>query len=209
LHGYFETLTQYYAGNYGYAILFLGVSLEGVGVPVPGESAVLVAGFVASSAGGGRLSLPLVIAVTFVAAVVGDNFGYWLGKHFARPRLRRSQGFLFLTPERFQWVEGYFERHGRWAVFLARFITGVRVVCAMAAGTAGMPWKQFVLANAAGAAFWAVAVSLAGYYFGKSWKLLHYWLGWGSWMILAVVIFAVAVCYILTRMSNPNRTTPK
>lgn len=203
MHDYFHTFTEWYKGYYGYPILFLGVFLEDVGLPVPGETAVLVAGFVASSAGGEHLYLPVVIAVTFIAAILGDNLGYWLGQHFARPRLQRSEGFLFLTPERFKWVETYFERHGSLAVFLSRFITGLRVVCAMAAGAAGMSWERFVLANAGGALAWAIVISLAGYYFGKSWNALHHWLGWGAWIILGAIAVIIALRYFLTRNAKP------
>lgn len=199
MHDYFGTFTQWYAGVYGYPILFLGVFLEDVGLPVPGETAVLVAGFVASAAGGAHLSLGWVIAVTFVAAILGDNLGYWLGQHFARPRLQQSQGFLFLTPERFRWIEGYFAKHGTSTVFFSRFITGVRVICAMAAGAAGMSWERFVLANAGGALAWATVISLAGYFFGASWKILHHWLGWGAWMILGAIALVIIVRHLTSR----------
>jgi membrane protein DedA with SNARE-associated domain len=203
LHDYFSQFTQWYGGYYGYPILFLGVFLENVGLPVPGETAVLIAGFVASPAGGEHLSLAAVIALTFLAAILGDNLGFWLGQHFARPRLKRSEGYLFLTPERYKWIEGYFARHGLLSVFFARFITGVRVICAMSAGAAGMSWERFFLANAAGALTWATVISLAGYYFGKSWKLLHHWLGWGAWIVLGVIVLVIAVRHLMTRTANP------
>src|SRR5207248_1276094 len=107
-------------------------------------TAVLVAGFLASPAGGSRFNLLGVILVTIVAAVLGDNLGFWLGHRFARPRLGKGGRFLFLTPETLRMAEGYFARYGVWTVFVARFITGLRVVCALAAGTAGMSWPHFL-----------------------------------------------------------------
>src|SRR3954471_10024491 len=95
---WFEFFAEHYAA-YGYPILFLGVLLENASVPVPGETAVLVAGFLSSPAGGSRFDLLGVILVTIVAAVLGDNLGYWLGHRFARPRLSKGGRFLFLTPE--------------------------------------------------------------------------------------------------------------
>jgi membrane protein DedA with SNARE-associated domain len=192
----FEIFAEWYA-VYGYPVLFLGVLLENVGVPVPGETAVLIAGFLASSAGGARFNLGIVVALTFAAAVLGDNFGFWLGHRFGRPRLRRGRGFLLLTPKALH--KNYFARYGTLTVFLARFITGLRVVAALAAGTAGMPWPRFVLANAAGAVVWATTVSLLGYFFGRSWQLLHHWLGWGSWIILACLLFIVGLRLLWVR----------
>src|SRR5437868_5766141 len=84
-----------------------------------------------------------------------------------------------------EWYAGY----GTWTVFVARFVTGLRVVIAPAAGAAGMPWSRFFPANAAGAFAWACAVALLGYFFGRSWELLHHGLTWGSWIILGCALF--------------------
>src|SRR5438552_1538540 len=168
------------AVKYGYAALFIGVLLENAGLPVPGETAVLVSGFLASPASPvgeeSRFNIIWVILITLVAAVAGDNLGFWLGHRWARPRLQQGRGFLFLTPKTLHLAEGYFERYGAWTIFFARFITGLRVVGALAAGTAGMAWSRFLVANAAGALAWATSMSLLGYFFGHSWELLHHWL---------------------------------
>jgi membrane-associated protein len=188
----FEAFAEWYA-VYGYPILFLGVLLENAGVPVPGETAVLVAGFLASPAGGERFSLGWVIALTFGAAVLGDNFGFWLGRRLARPRLQRGRAFLVLTPQALRKTEGFFARYGILTVFVARFITGLRVVAALAAGTAGMPWSHFFFANAGGALVWATTISFLGYFFGRSWQLLDHWLGWGTWIILGCAILVLVL----------------
>src|SRR6516225_9517420 len=151
----FETLLA----TYGYPALFAGVLLENAGLPVPGETAVLIAGFLASPAGGERFSVGWVIALTIVAAIVGDNIGFWLGREWARPRLQQGKRFLFLTPKTLELAEGYFARYGLWTIFFARFIAGLRVVGALAAGTAGMPWGRFLVANTCGALAWAVTMS--------------------------------------------------
>src|SRR5438128_9950456 len=134
------------AAKYGYAALFLGVFLENAGLPVPGETAVLVSGFLASPAGESRFNIIWVILITLVAAVAGDNLGFWLGHRWARPRLQQGRSFLFLTPKTLHLAEGYFERYGAWTIFFARFITGLRGVGALAAGTAGMAWSRFLVA---------------------------------------------------------------
>ncbi len=174
--------------TYGYPVLFAVVFLENAGLPVPGETGVLVAGFLASPAGGERFHLPGVMAVTVLAAVLGDNMGFWLGREWARPRLQRGARFLFLTPRALRKAEGYFDRYGSWTIFFARFITGLRVVGALAAGTAGMPWPRFLLANTGGAIAWAATMSLLGYFFGHSLPLLHHWLGRTGLILLGAVV---------------------
>jgi membrane protein DedA with SNARE-associated domain len=191
---------QNLADQYGYVALFIGVLLENAGLPIPGETAVLVSGFLASPAGGAHFYIVWVIMITLVAAVIGDNIGFWLGRRWARPRLQQGRGFLFLTPRALQLAEGYFARYGVWTIFFARFITGLRVVGALAAGTAGMEWPRFLVANAAGALAWATTMSLLGYFCGHSWELLHKWLGRGGLIILGCVIVLAGVPYLLRRL---------
>jgi membrane-associated protein len=198
-----KRLAEWYQ-EYGYPVLFFGVMLENAGIPVPGETAVLVAGFLCSDAGKDFLgldvskhafSLTWVIPITIIAAVLGDNLGYWLGRRFARPRLQSSQRFLFLTPQILEKAEGYFLRYGSWTIFFARFITGLRVVGAMAAGTAGMPWTRFFIANVAGAALWATVISLVGFYSGEYFPTVAKWIGRSGMIALVAVILAGVLFY--------------
>jgi membrane protein DedA with SNARE-associated domain len=186
------TFAEWYAA-YGYGVLFFGVLLENAGIPVPGETAVLVAGFLASPTGGGHFHLAWVVLLTCAAAILGDNLGYWLGRRYARPRLQHGRGFLFLNPARLYRAEVYFLRYGWWTIFFARFVMGLRVFAALAAGTVGMRWPRFLLANACGALLWAFTMSLLGYFFGHSWGLLHRWLGWGAWGIVGLLALVVGV----------------
>jgi membrane-associated protein len=179
---------MHYFETYGYPVLCAGVMLENAGIPVPGETAVVLAGFMASVAGGEVFDIRLVIALTILAAVIGDNIGFWLGRELARPRLQRGKGFLFLTRRTLAVAEGYFARFGSWTIFFARFITGIRVIGALAAGTAGMEWRRFLIANAAGAAAWATTFALLGYYFGQNWERLERWIGRTGLTLLAVAI---------------------
>jgi membrane protein DedA with SNARE-associated domain len=184
---------------YGYPVLFIGILLENLGVPVPGETALLLAGLLASREES-HFTLLGVILVTIVAAVIGDNLGFYLGHRYARSRLQAGKRFLFLTPSMLQLAEGYFQRYGIWTVAAARFITGLRVVCALAAGTAGMHWKSFLIANVVGAAAWAVSMSVLGYFFGHSWHLLHQWIGRGGLIILGSIVLIVGLTYLLRRL---------
>jgi membrane-associated protein len=188
--------------TYGYPILFAGVMLENAGLPVPGETAVLVGGFLASEGGGRYFDIRLVIIGVAAAAVIGDNIGYWLGRQWARPRLLAGRRFLFLNQRTLQIAETYFHRFGSWTIFFARFITGLRVIGALAAGTAGMPWMRFLAANACGAVVWSVTISLLGYYFGENWHLLEKWLGRGG-LIALICVLLVGVPFIWRRVRLP------
>ena len=90
---------------------------------------------------------------------------------------------------------------------MARFVTGLRVVAALAAGAAGMPWRCFFLANLAGALVWASSMALLGYFFGHTWQKLHHWLGWASWILLGGVVLIVALRFVLVRLPWPGRRT--
>jgi membrane protein DedA with SNARE-associated domain len=190
--------------TYGYPVLFAGVLLENAGLPVPGETALLAGGYLASV---GYFDLRVVIAGTVAAAVVGDNVGYWLGRRWARPRLKQGRRFLLLTPAVLRAAEDYFRRWGGWTIFFARFITGLRVVGALAAGTAAMPWRRFLVANAAGAVAWAVTISLVGFYFGRYQHLLEQWVGRvGLVLLVAAVLIGIPVVRSYRRRRRCNQS---
>jgi membrane protein DedA with SNARE-associated domain len=204
-------LLESYCQTYGYPILFGGVMLENAGLPVPGETAVIVGGFLASEGGGRIFALPVVIPLVIVAAVLGDNLGFWLGRRYARPRLQSGRRFLFLTRRSLEMAEAYFLRYGSWTIFVARFITGLRVVGALAAGTAGMPWPRFLLANASGAVVWASTFSLLGFFFGNNYHVLEAWLGRGGLIVLGCLVVAGLILWHLRRFRRkvPVPETPQ
>ena len=140
----------------GYPALFGLVFAESAGVPVPGETALLTAGVLA---GAGHLILPTVIAVAVGAAVLGDTLGYWLGRRGGRAVLLSRGPFMQARAETLARGERFFARHGAKAVFLGRFVPGVRVVAAVVAGASRMPWPRFALYNVAGAITWATVVA--------------------------------------------------
>ena len=177
--------------THGYWVLGLIVLAENAGIPLPGETALLAAGYLSSPDGGHYLHLWIVVLVAFPAAVIGDNLGFWLGRRIARPRLAAGHRFLFLTPERMRVAERYFEKFGVFTVFFARFITGIRVVAGPAAGASGMPWPRFLVANAAGALCWTIAIAVIGRIGGHAFEGLKSWLGHGAWAVLAAVVVGV------------------
>ncbi len=150
--------------NLGYPVLMLVVAMEALGVPLPGETAVIFAGIAASS---GRLSIVLVIVLASVAAIVGDNIGFQIGRRGGRALLERPGRFYEERQRVIALGDPFFERHGPKAVFLGRWITGLRVWTSWLAGASDMPWRSFLLWNALGGIGWATSVSLAAYYGGK------------------------------------------
>ena len=140
----------------GYPLLFALIFGESAGVPVPGETALLTAGVLS---GTGRLSLAIVIAVAVAAAVTGDTLGYWLGRRGGRAVLLHRGPFAAFRAHALARGERFFDVHGAKTVFLGRFVPGVRVVAAVLAGAAAMPWPRFALYNVAGAFVWAATVA--------------------------------------------------
>lgn len=155
--------------TYGYALVFFGVMLENAGIPLPGETIVLLAGFLAYQ---GHLALLPVIALAALGASIGDSFGYWFGARGGRPLLERYGKYVFLTPARLAAAERYFQRHGPPTVFLARFVAGLRVLGAFLAGVSHLPYLTFLTYNLLGAITWATAMGLLGYFFGHGWRQL-------------------------------------
>jgi membrane protein DedA with SNARE-associated domain len=179
-------LIEHYMLAYGYWAVFFGVMLENAGVPVPGETILLIAGYFAST---GKFNLALVMVIAASGAVVGDNIGFAIGHHFGRGVLLRIGRFFFLTPKRFAYMEKYFESHGNKTILVARFITGLRVFAALLAGASRkMPWKVFFLYNVAGAVLWSVVITTLGYLFGQSLPLLIRWVGRSGTIILIAII---------------------
>jgi undecaprenyl-diphosphatase len=154
-----EWLTDLFA-RYGYAVVFGGVFLENAGLPVPGET-MLLAG--AALAKFGWLSLPWVIATAIGGAILGDNLGFFAGRHGGRALAERHGWKIGLTRARLAEFDRFFERHGAKTVFIARFVTGLRVFGAVLAGGSGLPWRKFLFYNTTGAVAWSTAVGIAGY----------------------------------------------
>ena len=171
--------------RYGYAAVFGGVFLENAGLPVPGETTLLAG---AALAHGGHLSLWRVVAVATVAAVCGDNLGFLIGRGGGRALAERHGWKVGLTAARMRQFDAFFHRYGAQTVFVARFVTGLRVFGAVLAGGSELAWSTFLVYNAAGAVVWASAVGAAGYLLAHSWTMLERWVGRTGLVGLVVVV---------------------
>ena len=180
------------AETVGYPVIFALIAIETMGIPVPGETALLTAGIVASR---GRLEIEVVIAVAACAAILGDNVGFAIGRKLGR-RLLTAPGPLAHHRQRVIAVgEPFFDRHGPKAVFLGRWVTGLRITAAWMAGVTKMPWPTFLFWNALGGIAWATSIGLLAYFVGHSAEKIIHIAGLGG--AAAVVLGGLVVWLVL------------
>jgi membrane protein DedA with SNARE-associated domain len=151
--------------SWGYLAVAGLIGVESFGVPAPGQTIMVAA---AIYAGAGRLNIFAVAAIAFVAAVLGDNIGYWIGARGGRKVALRWGRYVFLTPERLARAEGFFARRGGRIVLVARFIDGLRQFNGVIAGITAMPWRTFLLYNTIGAALWVGFWTTIAYLLGAN-----------------------------------------
>jgi membrane protein DedA with SNARE-associated domain len=175
--------------HYGYALVFIVVLLNNIGVPLPGETVLLGAGFILGRAAG-SLWQPMVAGTA--ASFLGGLCAFWLGRRLGHGSLEKIH-WLHLTSERLRWPERYFERHGAKAVFIARFIAIFPPIAVnLLAGMTKMSWRLFLFYNLTGSTASTITYILIGYLFGKKWKLLEAWLGPAAlYLILAGIALIV------------------
>jgi membrane protein DedA with SNARE-associated domain len=151
--------------SYGYLVVFLLVMLESIGVPVPGETALIAAALYAGSTH--RLDIWWVIAAAAAGAIVGDNIGYSIGRYGGAKLLLRYGHRIGMHEGRIKIGIWLFRRHGGKVVFWGRFVSILRTWAAFLAGTNRMPWPSFLAFNAAGGIVWATLYGLLYYFFGS------------------------------------------
>jgi membrane protein DedA with SNARE-associated domain len=149
----------------GYLALGLLVGMESMGVPLPGETALISSAVISRN---GDLQIEWVIAIAAGAAIVGDNFGYLIGRKFGRRLMTRPGRWGEHRRRALDTGQAFFDRHGPKAVFFGRFIAALRIWAAWIAGMTHMPWRTFLLWNALGGVVWAVSVGLVGYLLGEA-----------------------------------------
>jgi membrane protein DedA with SNARE-associated domain len=154
------------AGDVGLPLLFVLLAVETMGIPLPGETALIAMGVVASR---GHVAIEAVIAVAAAAAIVGDNTGFLIGRRYGRALLVSDRGpFPHHRQRLVAAAEPFFAKHGPKAVFLGRWTAGLRICSAWMAGASRMQWPIFTFYNALGGIAWATSVGLLAYYVGHS-----------------------------------------
>ena len=181
--------------TWGYLGIFIFVFVGNLGLPVPEESVVLAAGFLA---GRDVLSLKLVMLVAFASAVVGDNFGYMLGRTGGRQvvvRLAHSSSWLRWRHRRFK---AFFDAHGNKTIFMARFIAGLRFMAGPMAGAMRMPFWRFFGWNVMGAIVWCAVIAYLGFVLGDQWEVVAGQMHRaGQWVMIAAAAGGLIAIYPL------------
>lgn len=168
----------------GYPGIAAIVGLESAGLPLPGETTLIAASYLAAT---GHLSLPLVIGSAALGAIVGDSIGYAIGRKGGRRFLERRGRWLGVTPEKLAKADRYFARHGAKTVFFGRFVALLRILAGPLAGASKMPYRRFLAANVAGAVTWATTMGTLAFFFGK--PVAAFLSSMGVWALVAVAAF--------------------
>ena len=150
-------------GQWGYLGILVFVLLGNLGLPIPEESVLWVAGYLVWQSG---FQLPLVLLVGIVSAVAGDSVGYWIGRRYGQPVVARYGLWAHLTPPRLETMRRFVQRYGSFGVFIARFVIGLRFLAGPLAGSLGLPWRSFLTANTLGALVYVPIMVGAGYAVG-------------------------------------------
>src|SRR5579859_5002577 len=190
----FHSLRDFVA-DYGYWAVALALLCENAGIPVPGETTLLLASFLAFSEH--KLHLGVIILVGTCAATLGDNLGYALGYYGGRPLLERYQSVFRIPSSALKRGEELFAHYGPAAVFFARFVFGMRVFAGPLAGVLRMRWRAFTIFNFLGAVVWVTSIASAGYLFGQHWRRLVRMIQRVD--IAVVIVAALAILFLWRR----------
>lgn len=197
LHGLEPTLDRF-----GYLAVVGLVLIEDFGIPVPGETVLILA---AVYAGTGRLNIVLVGLLGFIGALLGDNIGFAIGHFGGRPLLDRYGRFVFLTPDRVARATGFFDRHGGWIIIVARFVEGLRQANGIIAGMSGIHWAKFLVFNAIGAALWVAVWTSVGYFSGSHIDTIYAdATRYDKYLLVALAL--VVAAYVALRIRRARRT---
>lgn len=183
---------QQMLATYGPWALAVIIGLESMGLPLPGETALILASIYASTH---DRNIAIVIAAATAGAIIGDNIGYMIGREFGFRLLRRWGPRLGLTDGRVKLGQYLFMRHGAKVVFFGRFVAILRVLAAFLAGVNQMPWNRFFAANAAGAIIWATVIGMAAFTLGRGIQNIQGPLGIAG-IALAVVAFVTGAVFL-------------
>ena len=189
---------QHFVQSVGYPGLFALVMLESTLVPIPSELVMPFAGYLAHT---GEFSLPVILIINSVAALVGSGICYWIGQAGGKPLLLKYGKFIGVRRKDIERTESYFSRHGKATILIGRFLPVVRHIISIPAGIARMPLPGFFLQTFIGATIWGSVLILIGYELGN-WatiaeKLKHVDLLLG--LLILLVLLALGIRFVLRR----------
>ena len=197
---------QEIARQYGYWAVFMGIAIENTGIPLPGETITITGGFLAGS---GELNYWLVLLSAISGAVLGDNFGYWIGRLGGWKFLLRAGKVFRISELQMELAREQFGKNAGKAVFFGRFVTILRIFAGPMAGIAQMPYRQFLWCNFGGATLWAVITITLSYFLGRivSLQQIVYWLS----QVSGVTLLLLVLCSLILIFWNyrQKRLVPK
>ncbi|HVZ16040.1 MAG TPA: DedA family protein [Terriglobales bacterium] len=188
MHSLIDTIQRFLL-DWGYWAVAVGLLLENAGVPVPGETILILASVMSFNRE--ELYLPWIIAVATIAATTGDNIGYWIGRRGGRPLLDRWKHFFRIHQSHIDKAEQLIHRHGPLAIFFARFVAGARIIAGPLAGVLCMKWPRFALFNFLGAVVWVSVISGVAYAFGSQLDHLLKLISDFNWIVFVLVVIAL------------------
>jgi membrane protein DedA with SNARE-associated domain len=183
---------QEIAHQYGYWAIFLGILLENLGIPLPGETVTLVGGFLAGS---NELNYWLVLADAATGAVIGGTCGYWIGRIGGWPFLVRAGSIFRISEQRLIGIKEQFSENAAKAVFFGRFFALLRIFASPLAGIAEMPFANFFLWNVLGASTWASVMVTLAFFAGRIISLEQL-VAWVSKFAILALLILIAVIVV-------------
>ena len=180
---------QEIARLYGYWAVFVGIAVENMGIPLPGETIVIVGGFLAGS---GELNYWLILSSAIAGAVLGDNFGYWVGRAGGWQLLVKIAHIFGIQEHKLEQAKDRYSQNAAQAVFFGRFVTILRIFAGPLAGITQMPYQQFLLCNFGGAAVWATTIVSLSFFLGKVISLEEI-VSWIAQAGVAALLLVIAV----------------
>lgn len=190
---------------YTYPVLLLLVLLESLGIPLPGEIALVTAAAYASH---GRISIGVVIALAAIGASVGGVLGYWIGVKGGLPLITRYGGYIGVRKSHVDKAHAFFERNGSKTILFGRFVAVLRTWASVIAGAACMSFGKFVTYNTLGSVVWAVVFGVLGFYFGRDLPLLERYISRASFGVFVLAAIGVVIFLIYKRTKGNGDQLP-
>ncbi|PFD71949.1 alkaline phosphatase [Bacillus cereus] len=178
--------------QYGYYVVLVGLLLEYIALPFPGEPTLAYAGFLSHQ---GDLSLPILIVLSFIGTSVGMTFQYFVGNKLGMPFIQKYGKYVFSTPQKINLTKMWFDKYGYFLIFIAFFIPGVRHFTGYFAGIINLPFRRFAMTIYSGALFWVSFFLIGGYWLGENLEEIFQILRQHIWTIL----FGIIIITLITR----------
>jgi membrane protein DedA with SNARE-associated domain len=198
MHLLFLSITKY-----SYFEIFIALGLGIVGLPIPDETLMAYVGFLVFQ---GKLNYLFTVMVAFMGTSCGITIGYILGRKFGNPFIKRYSAKIYVNSERIQNAEKFYNRYGKFALFIGYFIPGVRHLMAIFAGTSLMPYRVFALFAYAGGLLWTITFVSLGYFLGEKWHNVymysHRYIIPG--VLVSIIVLGMAVYWKTSNSMKPG-----